>query len=144
MSGICAFTRDRKRVFAHPRRLRGRCHPLAPHFCAVPRAVTPINGRSVRVHHFQSGHPQQIVSSSYKVAPRLCSFSTPIPGASQPTHRLHPSKDFSAIPEAEKFDRFLSGSEGISQLISNRDLGFSHDSTPALVSTFSSGVSAVP
>src|SRR6266498_3913045 len=94
MSGICAFTRDRKRVFAHPRRLRGRCHPLAPHFCAVPRAVTPINGRSVRVHHFQSGHPQQIVSSSYKVAPRLCSFSTPIPGASQPTHRLHPSKDF--------------------------------------------------
>src|SRR6266536_5539846 len=56
-------------------------------------------------------------------------------------HMLNP---FSAIPEAEKFDRFLSGSEGISQLISNRDLGFSHDSTPALVSTFSSGVSAVP
>jgi len=50
----------------------------------------------------------------------------------------------SAIPEAEKFDRFLSVSEGISRLISNRDLGFSHDSTPVLVSTFSSGVSAVP
>ncbi len=50
----------------------------------------------------------------------------------------------SAVPEAEKFDRFLLVSEGISQLISNRDLGFSHDSTPAWVSTFSSGVSAVP
>src|SRR2546427_8836462 len=48
----------------------------------------------------------------------------------------------SAFPEAEKFDRFLSVSEGISRLISNRDLGFSHDSTPASVSTFSSGVSA--
>ncbi len=53
-------------------------------------------------------------------------------------------KKTSAVPEAEKFDRFLSVSEGISGLISNRDLGFSHDSTPTLVSTFSSGVSAVP
>ena len=52
--------------------------------------------------------------------------------------------EISAVLEAEKFDRFLSVSEGISRLISNRDLGFSHDSTPALVPTLSSGVSAVP
>jgi hypothetical protein len=40
-------------------------------------------------------------------------------------------KEFSAVPEAEKFDLFLSVSEGISGFISKRDLEFSHDSTPA-------------
>src|SRR5260370_6313936 len=49
-----------------------------------------------------------------------------------------------AVPEAEKFDGFLSVSEGIPGLISKRDLGFSHDFTPTQPSTLSSGVSAVP
>jgi hypothetical protein len=51
---------------------------------------------------------------------------------------------FNAIPEAEKFDGFLSVSEGISGLISKRDLEFSRDFTPTPPSTLSSGVSAVP
>src|SRR5438552_8488656 len=49
-----------------------------------------------------------------------------------------------AVPEAEKFDGFLSVSEGIPWLITKRDLGFSHDFTPTPPSTLSFGVSAVP
>src|SRR5438876_6141908 len=49
-----------------------------------------------------------------------------------------------AVPEAEKFDGFLSVSEGIPWLITKRDLGFSHDFTPTPPSTLSLGVSAVP
>src|SRR5438445_8098127 len=51
---------------------------------------------------------------------------------------------FIAVPEAEKFDGFLSVSEGIPWLITKRDLGFSHDFTPTPPSTLSFGVSAVP
>src|SRR5208337_3332090 len=42
----------------------------------------------------QVGYPQQIVSSGHEIGPSLRPFPPAIAGASEATHRFHPTKDF--------------------------------------------------
>ena len=79
---------------ARPRRPLRHGRTALRHFGAVSQAVSPRSDNSVRAGQVQSCHPQQIVSAGYKVAPGLCSFSAPIPAASQAAHRFDPAKDF--------------------------------------------------